>query len=508
LIYKQGVPPVSRSTTPSHTVRLFAPLTAMSIALLSACGGGSDPDDTVNNDDPDPIIPVTTATTGELKSTAANTAGRSLGNALTGMQSVTGSADTSASAGLSQGNSSPQSFISSTLALDDSGNSVTTREGDRVTIDPDESQLCAEEFADSFSGTDSIAQCEALMADLSVVLNANGDEAGDITYLFQNNPVVTLGYGNGRDSMALNLGGLKLFVDASDALDPDAFGETGTPETMQGEISFIAINTNNSSGQEAGSVSIEVTQALAIGDSDAALSLGTGKLFSISADAGSGTGTMSFDIGAISAAAPFRDEDVASLNLDGFTGTAELDLIEAATGEDVNITVSNLGIGRGPLEMRINSVDALRLTMETFGFSVTETSDGLSEQSSVQINGDMNIGVMLDNASGLNVDASRALQAMLSVQAPGGTILGQSSNPSYGEAFKVLEGGPFSFSLSTTDESGSEDTSFSVNAGECYYGESASGSSSGTALLVDGQVVVVEESSTSESSEARVEVCD
>lgn len=476
---------------------------AVSLAMLGACSS-SDNDDNDAGDSNNQTPVVLTSSTEELKTRAINASGRSFGSTLSGMQQLASTENTGAE--LTQGENPAQDFLASTLALDDVGNAVTTREDNRVLIDPDESQLCAEEFADTLDVNEDRQRCETLLADLNVELIASSDEAGIITYLFQQNPVISLGYGNGVDSLALNLGGLKLFADANDALDPNSFGESSTPDTMAGEISFTASNTNNTSGEEAGSITIAVTQPIAISSLDANLSLANGELFSISADSGSGHGEMSFNIGAIAATAPFRDEDIASLNLDGFTGSASLDLGENAAEAPATITVSNLGIGRGPLQMNINDQEALRLTMETFGFTVTSSSSALNENGSavVQIDNTMDIALMLNNAAGFDLDANPSLQAMLSLQAPGGTVISDGGDAFDAPELRVIQGGPFILSMSSSDDQSSEEQSITINAGECLF--SGSGSSSSEAVIsADGTVIFESEMST--SSEQRVEAC-
>ncbi len=476
----------ARRTTDVSPASIVA--AAISIVLLSACSSS-------DNDGPDNETPVIlSSTTDELKTSAINASGRSLGSTLSGIQQL--ASDESADNDLSQGDNPAQQFVASTLALGDDGNAVTTREDNRVTIDPDESQLCAEEFAGTVDINEDQQRCETLLADLTVELLASGEETGTITYLFQENPVISLGYGGGVDSLAVNLGGLKIFADASDALDPDSFGEASTPDNMSGEISFTATNTSNAAGEEAGSIAIAITQPVSINSADTDLSLGNGELFSLSADSASGSGELSFDVGAIAATAPFRDQDIASINLDGFTGSARLDLGETAADAPATFTVSNLGLARGPLQMNINNQQALQMTMETFGFTVSAGSSSLTDndQAAVQINNTMDISLMLNNAAGLDLDASPSFQAMLSLQAADGTVIGDGGEGFDAPDIRVIQGGPFMLALSASDDENSEELSFTVNAGECLFLQQSEINDSAT-----GETVV--------DSEQRVEPC-
>lgn len=457
----------------------------ISLALISACSSDSNDDET-----DEPV--VVTSSTEELKMTAIDVSGRNLGSTLAGMQQTANDDTTGTPGELTSGDNEGQNFVASTLALGDTENAVTTREGNKVTINPDEVQLCAEEFADTLTINEEQQRCETLLADLTVELLASDEEAGSITYLFQENPVVRLGYGNGRDSLALNLGGLKSFADANSALDPNAFGESDTPDTMNGEISFVATNTNSNIGEEAGSIAIEITQPVNISSADVNLSLDNGELFSISADSGSGTGELGFDIGAIAATAPFRNEDIANINLDGFSGSARLDLSETAADAPATITVSNLGIGRGMLQMNINDQEALQMTMQTFGFTVTAGTSGLNGDgsTSVQIDNTMDISLMINNATGLDLDSSPALQAMLSLQAPGGTTMSLGGDDFDDPSIQVFQGGPFILALSASDETDSQEMSYTINAGECLY--PATGSSDPSVMETEMRVEACE----------------
>ena len=114
-----------------------------------------------------------------------------------------------------------------------------------------------------------------------------------------------------------------------------------------------------------------------------------GTLFAISADVGTGIGSLSFDVGAISAAAIDEDSQLGKLNLAGFTGKADVN------PDNGTMVVSNLGLSRGPLSVSIDNQEVLKMTLQSFGFQVSEQSDALT------INGDLNLSLFAD-ATGLN----------------------------------------------------------------------------------------------------------
>jgi len=187
-------------------------------------------------------------------------------------------------------------------------------------------------------------------------------------------------------------------------------------------------------------------------------------------------GEVNFDIGAISLLGPFRDNDQFSLDMDGFTATAA---ITADENTPASLTVSNLGIGRGPLAMRVNSVDALALSMETFGFTVQADNgeDGSNPDNTAAITIDraMDISMMLSNATGLSPDLAAAFTAMLDATAPAGTLFDQAQIDRIDGDFtrtvqvpRVATGGPFIIGISTTDGENTESQSLTVNTGQCF----------------------------------------
>ena len=446
--------------------------------LMVACGGGGSggDGDSSNTSNPavnlDPV--VSTLSTEELSKAASDNLTRGLDSNLDGILalddsslSLLGSSDGSDSTVFPETPSQPVAesqvaedstrLINKTLGLFENDNAVVTRSENRVTIDPDEVSLCSDAaLVDddlSESDLDDFHRCQQLLADLTVQIDATSEDSGTVAYLFQNTVFVTFGYGPSTDSFELNLGGLKLISDANDALDPDSFGEASTPDSMQGALRLTSVVNNDSEGAEAGSLALDVTQDIAIADSQNSIdiALGTGNLFSISADAATESGVLEFNAGAARLRGEV-DEDLLSINLEGFTGRAEI----TAGGDQ--LIVSNLGIGNGPIFMTINDVEFLRATMETFGFEVGESSE------EIVLNGNLNLALILDNSGLLNNGTDEVMSLMLDVAAPAGTGFFNRDDGSV----EVTRGGPFSFSYTSTEGNSNASQSVVVEAGQCF----------------------------------------
>jgi len=249
--------------------------------------------------------------------------------------------------------------------------------------------------------------------DVTVRLVATAEEAGEVTYLYQQLPVVSLGYAPNSESVELDLGGMKAAIDGISNLINSDEGQITSPNEMKGSFRFTATETSSVEGQEAGSISYAVAKPIKIASTDdegveSSLSMQTGTLFSISGDAETGVGSMSFDIGAISAAAP-SDSGFAQMNLSGFTGQA-----------DVN---------------------------PVFGFTVTEGSD--LEPGELIIDGNMNLAVVFNEfAENEYVDGVVAMA--LNMMAPNGTSFSRAGNGTT----QISGAGPFTVSFAQTPDIG------------------------------------------------------
>lgn len=419
--------------------------------MLANCGGSSSSD----KPEPDPI--VNTTSTGVLKSNASGNIGSSLDITLNSVSRVTsgddgsegGDDDPSESGIGALWSDDAQSLIDTTLDLSSEENTI--RDGTRITIDPDDAAVCAEELVDMSTDQQEFQRCQILVSDMLVQIDASSDDAGTMTYLFENQPLAIVGYGPNSNSFELNLATLKSLVDAEDLLNPDT-GDESPLDTIQGAIRLSATATNATSGQEAGSVAVEVSQPIAIASADTGttLTLGNGKIFGMTADAATESASLELAVGALQASA--EDEgSVSSIDMSGLTA-----IIEFANDSDI-LTVRNLGVGRGPLRVALDNTDVLNLGLDTLGFSV-QMEDGV-----ITLDGALNLSVLIREIFEDNT-VSDTLFSMLEMTAPAGTQIADQFN----DSLMVSSGGPFNYSLTTQDENGNPlIDQLTVNAGQC-----------------------------------------
>ena len=340
-------------------------------------------------------------------------------------------------------------IVESTLALGEEGDAVTTRTGNLITINPDEVDLCADE--NEIALDDSSADCVALMKHLTVSLLATSEESGLLTYLFKEQPLIIMGYTPNTESLEINFGTISAVAEEWQMINGTE-GSLDMPDVFTGSLKSTTTATNVDAGSEAGSISMEVVQAISI-ISEAAgseFSMQPGTLFSMNADAATGVGGMEIDIGAIQGIFDV-DDSYAQFNLSGFSAKAQ---VNPDAGEFV---VSNFGIGRGPLSIKLDDEEALKVTMETLGFTVNEESGEL------RMDGNLNLTAVI---SDLLADDSEFLSQSLSMSLPQGSTLARLGDGS----LKVGGVGPFSISLTTEDMFGGINTETVVaNVNECLF---------------------------------------
>ncbi len=420
----------------------------LGIAILTSCGGSDDPPSV----DPE----VLNASTQALKDSASANIGGSLDTTLDGVADVTSGGDSTDGSfadddnGIGQlWNDDAQNLIDTSLALG-GDESNTTRDGTRITIDPDDAAVCSENAVDMSADQIEFERCKALVADMTVQLDATTETDGTLTYFFQSQPLATIGYTPTSNSMELNFGTLKSLIDADNNLNPDA-GNESPLDTLSGAVRLSANLTNATEGAEAGTVALEVTQPIAIASADAAttMSLGIGKVIAFSADVASETASMELAIGALQASTD-EDGSVSSMDMKGLTAIIDLD----ANSEQ--LVVRNLGIGQGPLKLALDNKDVLNLGLDTFGFRVSELGDEIT------FDGALNLRVLMNEVLEDNT-VSDTLFSLLEITAPAGTRISEQFNGS----LMVASGGPLSYSLTTTDEDGSSTNQIVVDAGQC-----------------------------------------
>ena len=456
-------------------VRIRATGSACAAALLlAACGGGGSGDGG-SSADSSLIIggpsgqPASEATVEQIQATAANSAAQGLGANLGNIQQlsddvlrnlneqgtamgIVGDTNTDALQTLDNDNNS---FLNKTLGVNDPLATVQ-RSGDIVTIDPDEQRLCEEEFDTLSLGTEDAAQCQQLASDLLVEINAQTDETGVITYLFQNDPVMLIGYSPMGASYEIRLGGLQRVVEQAQQIS----GGTGDlAANFSGAVRLAAMVTNDQPGSEAGELTLQVTQALSLAPTDGStsrFSLQPSTVFSIRADEATGDVSTSVNWGALQVIAEAGDSDgntsLTAFNLGGLTADASLNANRPA------LSLNNVGIGGVPLTVSIDQVESLSLSLDTFGITFDDDS-GM-----VTLDGALGAALTLNNMMGLVDTLGTEATVSFGIEAPAGTTLLEQFNGST----QVGAGGPLTLTAVGTDNSQSVQQTVTVNQGECF----------------------------------------
>ena len=445
--------------------------------LLASCG--------VKDSDSAPVVyqgaPADNVTTESLQRNASNATGTSLGTAMTGViQTISGSAALGKmfsvpGLGLSSSPAAPgalndatqpgpqlsteferrvredsTSVFGATLGL--SGEALSTRNGNTITIDPDENEICADESISDALGQSS---CTQLLADLTVNLNAISDQSGTITYSYRNQPVMDIGYSPISGSFELKLAGLNSMLTRAAELNENS---ELVPATMSGSIKLEAHVLNATAGVEAGSFKISIPEAMSIVSQADGLdvSMAPSTIMQITADSASGTASMEIGLGALSLASKNNElvgAPLQKLIMSGLTARADL-----ASNGNV-FTMSNIGLGNGPLVLSIDSLEAMRATLDTFGFTVNQSSNAIT------LSGDMNLAVSMRNVlryfdTGMSPDSS----ANYSIKAGSGTVFSELVSG----AMRIEQGGPLVVDVAEFDGSVSTNSSVSVQAGQCF----------------------------------------
>lgn len=448
---------------PLFSKYVIALIGTLLIVACSGGGGSSDGDgDSLVPDGTGSGVPADNVSTDELQRNAANYAARAIGLKTDEITGIIGDANQADSTGttddinIPQGsvsdnlNSNTDGIINSTLGVGTESTSTVTREGNIITIDPDDASICdAEAAADEDI---ELNGCLAIVQNITVQIHALSEDTGVITYFYKNEPLLLIGYSPTTGSYEVKLATFRTFSIDVNANKP---GDTQVefPETLSGAIRLSVAALDGVEG-EAGSMSLQVTESVVIADSNQGidLSLAPSTVLSLITDAGTGDGSIEFNLAALQATVPDEDQNIGQVILPGFSGRADI------TNNGGTLTVSNLGLARGPLTITVNSGEAVRLALETFGFSVTE------QNGEIILDGNLALSAFLNNTMGIDEDRLASYQAMLEIAAPSGTtFLGQSNGST-----KIERGGPFTISLSESDELSSIEASFMGTAGSCF----------------------------------------
>lgn len=464
-------PPLARSAQ-------YAALIATALITLSACGGGSSGDSTPANTQ-NPLIIGGTAggdasalSDDELRRTAANRASAGLGVNLNNLSRLSNDAMTDQTDGDLMGgianssdmqsidslDTSNNNFLINSLGIDDTGARVT-REGNVITIDPDDESMCGDDLPLAGDLNNDPSQCQQLASDLTVMVDAQSAESGVITYLFQDAPVLLIGYSPMGASYEIKLAGLQNVLLRSQELS----GITSTDMTnYSGALRLSGTILNDEPGQEAGELSLNVTETINIGSSESptGLLLQPSTVFKVTLDEASGDVSMGVDWGALQLVA---ESGSASSEGDFSTSTTQLNLgglsAELSFNEDQPaLKVTNIGIGDVPLTVTIDSLESVNLTLARFGITID------NDTGTINLDGPLNASFMLDNIAQILEDQASDFTASAMISAPANTVLVPQENGST----LVSSGGPLSATVIGGDGTSSGQADVSIGAGECF----------------------------------------
>ena len=448
--------------------------TVLSVCLLSlallGCNGDNEPAQSPSESD-DPTTPsvVVTATTEEIQRTAVRRVANGMGLNLESLQRMSdeamrdlepGSIGAELVAGidlemLAALDSNNSNFMTNTLGLGDS-NALIMREGNIVTIDPDEQRVCADEIPLLDLTGNNLPNCEQLLQDLSVQIRADSDESGLITYSHLNNEVLSIGYSENSASYELQLAGLQLLVERAQQLSGNTVSEPGR---MSGALRLSATVLNETQGSVAGELKLEVTQALNLVPAEStseSIDLQPSTVFKISINEATNEVITSVDWGSLQLIAEISDEGgdsmLSQLNLGGLTANATLNSNTSI------LKLTNVGIGDIPLTINVNQVNTVSLNLSAFDITL-DAQSGM-----VTFDGALGAALTVSNILGVIEGLGPEASANLSINAAAGTTLSDEGNGST----RVLNNGPFTVSAGVVSDGVSLQQRLSFNAGECF----------------------------------------
>ncbi len=150
-------------------------------------------------------------------------------------------------------------LLDSVLGLE-SNSSQVTRVGNRITIDPDDAEFCDQQVLDDTATATDRANCQELISQVLVEVDAITEESGLMTLTYAQMDVLLIGYSPVTANYEVKLAGLQTLLSQAAQLQGD---DTSVP-SMQGAIRVSATVTNDTENEEAGNFSISVTEALSI----------------------------------------------------------------------------------------------------------------------------------------------------------------------------------------------------------------------------------------------------
>ncbi len=245
------------------------------------------------------------------------------------------------------------------------GDADVTRAGDTVLVNPDDQALCNVESLDMQSAQE-MQFCLAMVTDLRVRIDGQTEASGLVTYLYQEEPMFSVDYAPQRASYKLYLLGIHKVLQQAASIAPDEYGDI--PEQFEGVIELGVQIDNDTFGQEAGSINLAIISPIAIEAqaAGAGINIAASNLFRFENNEALGAASIELDAGAAS----YYFTDGERIDIASSGSTFKIDFVD--DGEQ--ISVSKLGLGRGPLTVSIDSVEVARVTLETFGFDIDTIS--------------------------------------------------------------------------------------------------------------------------------------
>ena len=315
-----------------------------------------------------------------------------------------------------------------------------SRDGDRVTVDPDEAALCAE---GGLAPRGTAADCAALLGRVLVVLDAARAESGVARWQFDGEDVLRVAYGPDAASYELDLAGLGAFGRASAALagEPDP-----VPATLEGALRLAATVRSSAPGAEAARLALFVSEPVRVEDphSGTRFAFDVSTLWSVDADAAAGTLAGRVSIGPVSLVG--RLDGGAgpefAFELPGWTVDARAD---AAAGA---LELALVGIGEGEASL---SLDGVRLLGARLPYTSLAVEGGATR-----------FRAPLD--ASLELAVPEVGEASWRVAAPAGTRLVDRGRG----VVEVEAGGPWRVEEGYTVDGRAHGTVRVAGAGECF----------------------------------------
>ena len=452
-------------------------LTLLTVAMLSACGGNSG-DNTNTPTDPTVNQGEVTADTDRVIQSAVDSVSGNIGTNMNSLESTT--EGSSAVDGLLSDdddnlNPSADQITSSQPFADDEplgfdkmardvvlptlegGNATRTRDGNTITIDPDEQYVCQQWSRDELDFIDpsDVQNCAELISDLTVRIDATSDDTGKLTYLFANSNLLVIDY-------APTAGGFEFVLPTIKAVIQRDSEITGSdlmvPDVVLGAIKLSTVVTNNTPGSESGSMSFAVTEPVRI-KSDADnydLQLGNSTRLTVESNAATEDAKVSLNLDSIVLSMDdFVGTDpnaLSTVNIPNFSITAELQ----ESGDKLLLTDT----GFGTQAMSLSVSDRIIMTL-----AMAKTSMLFSDEPILSIlqnfDFDLNISDLSELTGGdypVNSTAALALSTI------GGTVLQEQDN----DSIRVISGGPFNVAYSLIDGDTNPQGTSSFAQGECF----------------------------------------